>query len=231
IADKFCGYVLASSISMALFRRERTGRGQKVQVPMFETLLQVNLFEHLWEAALGKGPEGMGYTRMFSPHRRPYKTRDGHICVLAVNDQQWRRLLTAVGQPDLLDEPRFSTMTERMRNINELYEILSEALEQRTSAEWNEALRAADVPHGPVNSLPDLMRDPYLKETNFFREYEHPSEGKLVMTSIPVSFSESPGAYRLPPPQLGEHTEEVLASVGICGEELDRVRAPTKRTG
>ncbi|MDF2463241.1 MAG: L-carnitine dehydratase/bile acid-inducible protein [Ramlibacter sp.] len=231
IADKFCGYVLASSISMALFRRERTGRGQKVQVPMFETLLQFNLFEHLWEAALGKGPEGMGYTRMFSPHRRPYKTRDGHICVLAVNDQQWRRLLTAVGQPDLLDEPRFSTMTERMRNINELYEILSEALEQRTSAEWNEALRAADVPHGPVNSLPDLMRDPYLKETNFFREYEHPSEGKLVMTSIPVSFSESPGAYRLPPPQLGEHTEEVLASVGICGEELDRVRAPTKRTG
>lgn len=99
IADKFCGYVLASSISMALLHRERTGEGQVVQVPMFETLLQFTLFEHLWEAALGKGGASAGYVRMFSPHRRPYATKDGHICVLAVNDLQWRRLLTAIGRP------------------------------------------------------------------------------------------------------------------------------------
>ena len=225
VADKFCGYVLASSIGMALFHRERTGQGQKVQVPMFETLLQFNMFEHLWEGSLGNGPETMGYTRMFSPHRRPYKTLDGHICVLAVNDQQWKRLLTAIERPELLDEPRFNTMTERMQNISELYGILAQALEGRTSADWNERLTAADVPHGPVNSLADLMRDPYLKQTNYFREFEHPSEGKMVMTSIPVSFSESPGSYRLPPPRLGEHTEEVLASVGVRGEDIQRVQA------
>lgn len=225
IADKFCGYVLASSIGMALFHRERTGRGQKVQVPMFETILQFNLFEHLWTAAIGDGPQGLGYTRMLSPHRRPYKTRDGHLCVLAVNDLQWRRLLTAIGHPQLLDEPRFATMTQRMQNINALYKILSDTLEQRTSAEWSELLRQADVPHGPVNTLADLMRDPYLQETGYFREYEHPSEGKLLMTSIPVSFTDSPGSYRLPPPRLGEHTQEVLASVGVDGENLDRVMA------
>ena len=218
IADKFCGYVLSSSISMALFHRERTGQGQKVQVPMFETLLQFNLFEHLWEACLGKGAEGLGYTRMLSPYRRPYRTRDGHLCVLAVNDRQWERLLTAVGRAELLKSPRFSTMTERMANINELYRILAEALEERTTGEWCELLAAADVPHGPANTLADLMRDPYLKETNYFREFDHPSEGRMVMTSIPVSFSESPGDYRLPPPRLGEHTEEVLASVGIAAE-------------
>lgn len=228
IADKFCGYVLASSISMALFRRERSGTGQKVQVPMFETLLQFNLFEHLWEASLGKGPEGMGYTRMFSPHRRPYRTLDGHICVLAVNDLQWRRLLSAIGQPGLLDEPRFSSMTERMRHINELYGILGDALALRTTAEWNEILSTSDVPHGPVNSLGDLLRDPYLKETNYFQEFEHPSEGPMVMTSIPVSFSESPGTYRMPPPRLGEHTEEVLASIGLSAEAMERVRAAAR---
>ncbi|WP_332826636.1 CaiB/BaiF CoA transferase family protein [Ramlibacter sp.] len=229
IADKFCGYVLASSISMALFHRERTGRGQKVQVPMFETLLQFNLFEHLWTAAIGDGPEGMGYTRMLSPHRRPYKTRDGHLCVLAVNDAQWRRLLTAIGHPHLLDDPRFGTMTQRMQNINELYGILSDTLGQRSSVEWSELLKQADVPHGPVNTLADLMRDPYLRDTGYFREYEHPSEGKLLMTSIPVSFTDSPGSYRLPPPRLGEHTEEVLASVGVDGENLGRVMAAGRR--
>ena len=226
IADKFCGYVLASAVSMALFHRERTGRGQKVQVPMFETLLQFNLFEHLWEGSLAKGPEGLGYVRMFSPYRRPYATRDGHICVLAVNDQQWRRLLTAIGRPEVLDEPRFNTMTERMRNISDLYAILAQELQQRSSAEWKEILTAADVPNGPVNTLADLMDDPYLRQTNYFREFEHPSEGKMVMTTIPVSFSDSPGSYRLPPPRLGEHTEEVLASVGIRGEALRRLSEP-----
>jgi len=228
IADKLCGYILASSISMALFHRERTGRGQRVQVPMFETLLQFNLFEHLWEGSLGKGPQGLGYTRMFSPNRRPYATRDGHICVLAVNDQQWRRLLTAIGRPEVLDDPRFNTMTERMRNISDLYGILAQELEQRTSAEWSRVLALADVPHGPVNSLADLMSDPYLKETNYFREFEHPSEGKMVMTAIPVDFSDSPGDYRLPPPRLGEHSEEVLSSVGYRGEELQRLITPAK---
>ena len=229
IADKFCGYVLASSISMAQFHRERTGRGQKVQVPMFETLLQFNLFEHLWEGSLGKGPEGLGYVRMFSPNRRPYATKDGHICVLAVNDQQWKRLLTAIGRLEVLDEPRFNTMTERMRNISDLYAILAQALEQHTSAEWAEILTVADVPHGPVNSLADLMNDPYLKETNYFREFEHPSEGKMVMTAIPVDFSDSPGSYRLPPPRLGQHTEEVLSSVGYLGEGLQSLTAtPSK---
>lgn len=225
IADKFCGYVLASSIGMALFRREKSGTGQKVQVPMFETLLQFNLFEHLWEASLGKGPEGMGYTRMFSPHRRPYKTLDGHICVLAVNDSQWRRLLTAIGQPSLLDDPRFSSMTQRMQHINELYSILGDTLAQRTTAAWNEILSSSDVPHGPVNSLADLMEDPYLKETNYFRAFEHPTEGPMVMTSIPVSFSESPGSYRMPPPTLGQHTQEVLSSVGVDAQALQRAMA------
>lgn len=221
MVDKFCGYVLASSISMALFHRERTGQGQVVQVPMLETMLQFNLFEHLWEGALGgSAGAGLGYTRMFSPHRRPYATKDGHICVLAVNDEQWQRLLSAIGRRDVLDDPKFSKMTERMRHINDLYAIVGEAINQHTSAEWAARFDAADVPNGPVRRLEDLMSDQYLTETGFFQHYQHPTEGPIVMTSIPVQFSHSPGAVRYLPPNLGEHSAEILGEIGYGPEQI-----------
>jgi crotonobetainyl-CoA:carnitine CoA-transferase CaiB-like acyl-CoA transferase len=220
IVDKFCGYVLASSVSMALYHRERTGLGQCVQVPMFETMLQFNLFEHLWEGALGSADgKGLGYTRMFSPHRRPYATKDGHICLLAVNNDQWRRVLYAIDAAHLLEDLRFSHIADRMRNINELYRIVSEAIQTRTTAEWNAIFAAADVPHGPVRELNDLMLDDYLKETGFFQHYKHPTEGDMVMTSIPVHFSESPGNVRYLPPNLGEHSIEVLMEAGYTASE------------
>jgi crotonobetainyl-CoA:carnitine CoA-transferase CaiB-like acyl-CoA transferase len=225
IVDKFCGYVLASSISMALYHRERTGHGQRVQVPMYETMLQFTMFEHLWEGTFGSTKEGLGYSRMFSPHRRPYPTLDGYICVLAVNDSQWQRLLDVIGRPEILAEPKFCDMRGRMANVDELYGMLGAELRKRSTAEWDRLMREADVPHGPVNTLADLLEDPYLRETNFFRHYEHPSEGPLVMTSIPVSFSDSPGSYRLPPPRRGQHTREILESVGYGATEIAAMTA------
>lgn len=225
IVDKFCGYVLASSISMALLHRERTGEGQQVLVPMLETMLQFNLFEHLWEGALGK-TDGLGYTRMFSPHRRPYATLDGYVCLLAVNDEQWRRVLTAIGRPELLEDPRFCRMTERMRHINELYSILGDAIATQTSAYWEKAFVEADVPHGQVRELHELMEDSYLQETGFFQKIEHPTEGDLVMTSIPVQFSASPGNVRYLPPNLGEHSQEVLEAIGYSPEQIQELCAP-----
>lgn len=219
IADKLCGYVLASSISMALLHRERTGKGQKVEVPMYETMLQFGLFEHLWGGTFASGDGEVGYSRMFSPHRRPYPTKDGYICVMAVNDAQWRRLLEAIGLPELSRDPRFKDMTARMRNIDELYAQLGEQLTHRTTAQWMATFKASDVTCGPMNSLADITRDEYLRDTGFFKRYMHPSEGELVMTSIPVSFSASPGSYRLPPPRSGEHTVEVLGEVGYTPEQ------------
>ncbi|MNF37888.1 Formyl-coenzyme A transferase [compost metagenome] len=225
IVDKFCGYVLASSISMALLHRERTGEGQQVLVPMMETMLQFNLFEHLWEGVLGK-TDGLGYTRMFSPHRRPYATQDGYVCLLAVNDEQWRRLLTAIGRPELLDDPRFCRMTERMRHINELYGILGDVIATQTSAYWEKVFAEADVPHGQVRELHELMQDDYLRETGFFNKVEHPTEGELVMTSIPVQFSSSPGNVRYLPPNLGEHSQEVLGEIGYSPDQIEKLCAP-----
>ena len=210
IADKFCGHTLASSIGMALFSRERTGEGQEVHVPM----LSFNLMEHLWTDFLDSSTGEPGYARMFSPHRRPFATKDGYVCLLAVTNDQWRRMFDAMERPELMDDPRFRTLTLRAENITALYSTVAEEFRRRPSAEWFERLTAAGIPNGPVNKLSELAKDPYLVETGFFQSYDHPVAGPAVMTAIPVEFTKSPGSIRRPPPALGEHTQAVLAELG-----------------
>jgi crotonobetainyl-CoA:carnitine CoA-transferase CaiB-like acyl-CoA transferase len=215
IIDKLCGYVLASSISMALFARERSGLGQEVQVPMFETILAFNYLEHLWGAAFDPPLEpGIGYVRLLTKHRRPYKTLDGHICVLAVHDEQWRRIFPVLGRPDLLDDPRFCTTVARVQHYDELYALVGEQLKLKTTAEWHELLDEEDIPNGPMRTLAELLHDDYLNETGFFQHYQHPSEGPVCTLAPPVHFSATPaGVHRLPP-RLGEHNREVLGDLG-----------------
>ena len=215
MADKFCGHVLASAIGMALYARERTGKGQEVVVPMLETMLSFNLVEHLWTNFFEEDRANLGYSRIFSPHRRPYATRDGHICMLAVSDEQWRRVFQVIGRPELESDGRFAKLEARSRNIGTLYEILAGELRKKTTAEWQQLLDAADLPNGRVNELAKMAEDPYLTQTGFFEHYDHPTEGAMVTTSIPVQFSETPASLRLRPPALGEHTAEVLREHGM----------------
>jgi crotonobetainyl-CoA:carnitine CoA-transferase CaiB-like acyl-CoA transferase len=224
LIDKFCGYILASSIGMALYHRERTGKGQQVQVPMYETILAFNYLEHLWGAAFDPPlSPGVGYVRLLTPHRKPYPTRDGYLCVLAVNDEQWKRILPALGRADLVNDPRFATTAERVKHYDELYSIVGEQLKLRTTAEWHDILDREDIPNGTLRTLQELLTDPYLGETGFFHHYQHPSEGPAVTTSIPVHFSATPGEFRRPPPRLGEHTAEVLNEIGLTATEIARL--------
>ena len=168
---------------------------------MLETMVAFNLVDHLWHGVLAEPEKGLGYPRMLTPHRRPFATKDGHICILATTDAQSRYLFEALDGPELAGDERFSTLDRRTDNIDELYAIIVERMRRRTTAEWRERLDHFDVPNGVVTDLKGLLADPYLAETGFFEHVEHPSEGKMLTTAIPVAFSATPGeSFRLPRP-------------------------------
>ena len=223
-ADKLTGHVLASMIGMALFHRERTGQGQQVHVPMMETMLNFLLVEHLWAGTLNEPENGLGYPRMLTPHRRPFATQDGFLCVIAVSDVQFTKIFTAMGRPELMDDPRFCSVYARGQNADAVYGALAEGLATRPTAEWAALLTAADIPNGPANSLPALMQDAYLNETGFFQPAQHPVEGEVLVTAIPASFSASPPAIRRLWPTLGEHTDEVLREIGYDAGEIAAIK-------
>jgi crotonobetainyl-CoA:carnitine CoA-transferase CaiB-like acyl-CoA transferase len=220
IGDKICGYVLASMVGMALYAREKTGKGQEVHVPMFDTMAAFNLVDHLWHGVFGEPEKGLGYPRMLTPHRRPYATTDGHVCLLATTDRQWRNLFAALGAPELAEDPRFDTIEHRTANINELYTWLAARMKTRSTAEWRAALDAADVPNGGVNDLLGVVRDPYLRDSGFFQPLDHPSEGRLTTMPFPVSFSATSPDRNEPPARLGEHTATVLGELGFSADEI-----------
>ena len=225
VVDKLTGMNLASMIGMALFHRERTGHGQEVHVPMLETILSFTLIEHFWHGMYGEPEKGVGYPRVLSPHRRPYQTKDGFISVIAQTDAQWRKLFAVMGVPELIDDPRFNTTQARTEHIDALYATLTDGMKHRTTAEWIAELQPADIPCGRAGTLADLFDDPYLRETGFFEEVDHPVEGKALMAAVPARFSDSPPNTTRLWPTLGEHNREVLREAGCSEDEIEEILA------
>ncbi len=215
IADKVVGLHVAQSVAMALYSRERTGRGQAIEVPMFETMVAFLATEHLGGLTYDPPMGGAGYSRMLTPYRKPYRTKDGFMGVAPYTDAQWKRFFEIAGRPDMAADPRFAKLADRSRLYGELYKFVEETLVSRTNAEWEAALSDGDIPFAPVNSFDDLLADRHLRAIGFWREVEHPSEGKVRMADIAVRFSDTPGSIRRLAPRLGEHTAEVLREIGM----------------
>ncbi len=220
IADKFCGTQLASAIGMALYARERTGRGQAVRLPMLETMTAFNIVDHFWEAVFDKPCAKVGFPRMFTPHRRPYPTRDGHLSLLAITDAQWRRLFAAIGRPELADDPRFASLEGRTDNIDALYGLLGEAIAGETTAHWRQALDAADIPNAAMATLEDIFASPYLNDTGFFQRLEHPTAGPIRQMRPPIGFSDTPANLHRPQPALGADGRDVLREAGLDADAI-----------
>jgi len=215
MADKVVGLHVVQSIAMALYARERTGRGQAIEVPMFETMVAFLATEHLGGLTFDPPMGGAGYSRMLTPFRKPFRTRDGFMGVVPYTDAQWKRFFEIAGRPDMAADPRYATLVDRSRLFSELYKFVEDTLASRSNAEWETLLSDGDIPFAPVNSFEDLLQDRHLRAIGFWREVEHPSEGKVRMADIPVRFSGTPGSIRRLAPRLGEHTAAVLREIGM----------------
>ena len=229
IADKITAVHAAYAITLALFSRERTGRGQSVGVPMLETMVAFNAAEHLGGCVF-EPPEGrMGYEPVRQGMRRPFKTRDGWLCVLPYTDTNWRRFFELAERPDLAADPRYATQQGRQQNLELVLGELARQLATRASAEWIALLGRADIPFAVVNDLEDLLHDPHLESVGFWKLLEHPTEGRLRLPANPIELSATPPSIRRLPPRLGEHTAEVLGSFGFDAAAIERLASGNVR--
>jgi crotonobetainyl-CoA:carnitine CoA-transferase CaiB-like acyl-CoA transferase len=205
LSDRVTGLQLANVVLAALFERERSGEGQAIEVPMFESLVHLVMADHLAGFNFVPPEESLGYARLLSKQRRPFRTADGHLCAPIYTDDHWRRFLAFVGEEALLGtDLRFVSIDARIRNADVVLGWLAQRLTERTNAEWLEVFHQLDIPAAPVNSLEALMDDPHLKAVRFFEQQEHPTEGALLAPRNPSRWSRTPPANYAAAPLLGE---------------------------
>jgi crotonobetainyl-CoA:carnitine CoA-transferase CaiB-like acyl-CoA transferase len=216
IADKVCGLTIAYAVIAGLFRRERTGLGEHIEVPMADVVTSWMLVEH-GAAAVGRPVQGRaGYPRILTPERRPRRTVDGWIAVLPYSKRHYEAIFTAGGRSDLIADGRYDTGHQRIANAAFLYDQVGQILATRTTADWLAFCREADVPAAAVASLDDLV--------DRLPEAVHPVAGRYKVVPPPVRFAGAPASVRRPAPLIGQHTEELLAEVGYDEAAINDLR-------
>jgi crotonobetainyl-CoA:carnitine CoA-transferase CaiB-like acyl-CoA transferase len=181
--------------------------------------------EHLWGMTFEPPKGAPGYTRLMSHHRKPYKTLDGYIAILPYLDAHWVTFCNVVERPDLLADPRFRTLADRVRNIDATYSETAKIMATRITREWLDLFSKTSVPTIVVNSLEDLATDPHLEAVGFWQSVDHPTEGKLRLPAFPVNFGATPAGIERHAPRLGEHTREVLREAGLGDSTIDALLA------
>ena len=224
IADRIVGLFAVNAILAALRHRDVTGRGQRIDVPMFETMANFVLIDHLGGLTFDPPLDHGGYARLLAPERRPYRTKDGYLCALIYNDKQWRSFFAAIGRPGMQDE-RFRDHASRIRHVREIYGEVAEIFTTRTTAEWMALLEDADIPYTPLRTVEGLLDDPHLAATGFISHVEHPSEGTIKSMRTPTTWSDSKADSPRPAPVLGEHSLEILRELGLAEKSIDALFA------
>lgn len=216
LCDRAVGLSAVGAILAALYHRQRSGEGQAIEIPMFETMAAMVMGDHLGGRSFVPAEGGTGYARLLAHARRPYVTADGYICALIYSDKQWESFCALIGQPQMFrQDPRLRDLGTRTRHIDALYALVAQTLRTRSTDAWLQLLEQADIPCMPMHTPESLLEDPHLRAVGFFRETEHPSEGRLVSMSVPSRWSATPPDAPRPAPRLGEHTAAVLAEAGF----------------
>jgi crotonobetainyl-CoA:carnitine CoA-transferase CaiB-like acyl-CoA transferase len=214
VADKVAGLHAAYAVLAALVHRLRTGRGQKIEIPMLESFAHFMLVEHLAGQSFVPPNGPICYARQVDPDRQPFRTANGWVSLVAYTDEAWPRLFAILENPGFLDDPRYATRRQRVALMPEMYREVHRLTPNFTSAELLQRCRAAEIPAMPARDMAEVLEDAHLKATGFFVETEHPSEGRWVQMKHPVRFSDY-AAGPSQPPRHGEHGDAVRRSVGL----------------
>ncbi len=224
VSDKVGGMHLAMAVLGAIAYKLRTGKGCEIESPMFESTVAFAMTEQLagqsFEPPLGK----TGYARLQSPNRRPFACKDGYITLLPYSSKDWQRFLLLVGEEQLAEAPWVTDAVARSQRIDELYQVVSRVMPERSVSEWCDALKAIDVPFTPVNTLDDMLQDGHLQDVNFFNLAEHPSEGTLRSARSPFFATGVPESADHVAPRLGEHNREILTELGLNDDDIQAMR-------
>ena len=219
-ADKTCGVAAAHAILAALFQRERTGVGQFIEIPMYETMTSFVLVEHLYGHHLPGKSDEIRYPRVLTEWRKPYQTSDGHVCMMPYTDKHWWTFFSETGHPELAIDPRFTSISLRTRHIATLYELAGKIVANQPTRFWLDFCDTHQIPAAAANRLEDLESDPHLTSVGFFNDIEDDTGNTYRFTRNPIRMENSQVPPTMPP-RLGEHTRDELLKAGLSAESIE----------
>jgi crotonobetainyl-CoA:carnitine CoA-transferase CaiB-like acyl-CoA transferase len=226
VADIITGMYASIAICAALAHRAETGVGQHLDLALLDSQIALLAYQNTNYFATGQPPRRIGNLHPNIVPYQPFRTSDGEVIVACGNDNLYRKLCQAAGCGELAADPRFATNGKRVENRAELTRLLQEVFSRRSTRAWVEALEAAGVPNGPINNVAQVYEEPQVKARGIRVEMDHPVAGRLPTVASPMRFSATPLEYRLAPPLLGEHTEEVLKTLlGRSEAQIAALRA------
>jgi crotonobetainyl-CoA:carnitine CoA-transferase CaiB-like acyl-CoA transferase len=221
ICDHVVGEIAAGTILAAIMQARATGRGVNIEIPMFETMATFVLQEHLAQQSFDPPVGPMGDMRLLSPHNKPVMTADGWISFTINTDPQVRAFLKATGRAELIDDPRFATVSGRAKNVGEWFAVRGTPLPEKSTAEWLEIFQAADIAAMPCHTLETLRQDPHLNAIGFFLDEVHPTEGRTIALRSALRIDHSYPAVGSPAQPKGWETRRILNEVGYSVDDID----------
>jgi len=225
IADLVAGLLAAQGIVLALYSRDRTGRGQQVDVGMLDGVVSLLTYHASMHLTTATTSQRVGNRHATIAPYDTFSAADGELFLAVGNDDQFRRFCEVIGQQPLLADERFATNPARVVHHLELRGLLAPILQQHSRAHWSDVLTRAGVPCGAVRDVPDALSDPQLLARQMIEAVEHAAAGTIKVLGVPIKLSETPGSVRTAPPMIGQHTAQVLAEIGMTLDEIEGPRS------